>query len=630
MLATKESNVSYQKQPSQKSMDELMIFAWAQEHRERIGVYPHMASGAVVADDISAAGVTWASIHVSLFNQLNDLPPSITLRAFIESNHRVFVPLSEKKIMAWAKTHKQKHDAWPSWRSGGIEHRDADGDTWANINSALCFGLRGLDGYQTLAQFIARNEAPKNILLEETILKWADSHREKHGIYPVEKTAGIIPESDGWTWKDVDKALLNGSHGLPKRKPRDTLYWFLERHRKAHQVVASKSNLTVKKIIEYAMDFHRMHSAMPNAESGHIAGTHSDQWHEIDSALRDGGRGFAGGSSLSEFIEEYYPKDFTITPVKKQENTLHSIAEVSIQSDNLENTKKELNSQVLEQMPISKKVADGVERRGRKPNNDTFTIDQVFSWIDHHKSTEGYYPLFTSGKIPEANGKTWSGVQKALLDGMVVGAEKMSLAKFIKFYRSTHVMIKRDEVDNSYVADNAVNKKMTSHQPSFIFSEIEDTNEMDTSLSVEPVLQETIELPSESSGVLVTEKENTSSIESTSIERNTLSKNDGIKQVKTNHVHLTTKQKKSKISESNIMVWIDEFKDQYGEFPRITSGKINGIPNVSWRAVAIALENGENDLPSGGSLSKFIFEKYGVIGNRVVSPANYRPSHHGR
>jgi hypothetical protein len=57
--------------------------------------------------------------------------------------------LSVRRILGWARRHRQKTGKWPSMHSGPIAR--TTGETWASVDRALRNGRRGLPGGMSVA-----------------------------------------------------------------------------------------------------------------------------------------------------------------------------------------------------------------------------------------------------------------------------------------------------------------------------------------------------------------------------------------------------------------------------------------------------------------------------------------------
>jgi hypothetical protein len=64
------------------------------------------------------------------------------------------VPLSERRILAWADAHHRRTGRWPSAGSGAVE--EAPAEDWRALNVALMRGSRGLPGGDSLARLLER------------------------------------------------------------------------------------------------------------------------------------------------------------------------------------------------------------------------------------------------------------------------------------------------------------------------------------------------------------------------------------------------------------------------------------------------------------------------------------------
>jgi hypothetical protein len=131
--------------------------------------------------------------------------------------HRNYLSrLRVNDILAWADAHRRRTGAWPTGESGPVA--DAPGETWNGIDLSLERGRRGLRGRETLAGLLARRRGRRNRqeppdLSAGQILALAEAHHTLFGVWPT-LHAGPVG-STGETWTSIDKALRNGTRGLP-------------------------------------------------------------------------------------------------------------------------------------------------------------------------------------------------------------------------------------------------------------------------------------------------------------------------------------------------------------------------------------------------------------------------------
>src|SRR5205807_219734 len=118
-------------------------------------------------------------------------------------------------------------------------------------------------------------------------------------------------------------------------------------------------DLSERLILRWADAHHRRTSRWPTEESGPLPDAPGEVWGNIDMALRAGGRGLPGGSSLPRLLEE----------------------------------------------------KRGVRNRARL---DRLTVPRILAWADAHHRRTGRWPSYDSGPIADAPGETWRAVHSAL------------------------------------------------------------------------------------------------------------------------------------------------------------------------------------------------------------------------
>lgn len=126
-----------------------------------------------------------------------------------------------------------------------------------------------------------------------------------------------------------------------------------------------KPVLTIGQVLLWADAHHDRTGTWPNASSGSIVDAPRETWQAIDSALREGCRGFPVGANLT-------------------------LARLLAEFQGVRNPK------------------------GLPP----FSIEQILTWADAHYRRTGQWPIDSSGPIPEAPGETWSRVEAALRVGV--------------------------------------------------------------------------------------------------------------------------------------------------------------------------------------------------------------------
>jgi hypothetical protein len=286
------------------------ILEWADAHHARSGRWPSVSSGGIVE---SVEGDTWRAVDAALREGWRGFPGGSSLSALLNearpTQRHVPLPLTEEQILRWADAHHERTGDWPTPRSGVItdpEVLDGGGDTWARIDSALNLGNRGLPGGSSLLRLLERERAVVPVrpgpppLAEETILRWAEAHRERTGRWPASNSGAVLESPGDDTWGAVDAALRIGLRGLAGGS---SLSRLLEAKRGVPRRV-TPPRLTVAQILAWAEAYRARTGRWPSVNSGTIeAAPGGDTWAAVNSALRHGTRGLPGGSSLPQLLQ---------------------------------------------------------------------------------------------------------------------------------------------------------------------------------------------------------------------------------------------------------------------------------------------------------------------------------------
>jgi len=183
------------------------------------GKYPNKSCGQAIA----RYGLSWGAIDAALRNGSGGLQGGSSLSRLLKEhygarNKQDLPPYSTEEILVWADAYNERNAVYPMRASGSI--REAPGETWSAVNSALVSGRRGFQGGSSLAQLLAEERGVRNVhglakLSDDIILRWADAHFEKHGTYPNIKS-GPVDDVVDETWYRIHECLRLGLRGLPK------------------------------------------------------------------------------------------------------------------------------------------------------------------------------------------------------------------------------------------------------------------------------------------------------------------------------------------------------------------------------------------------------------------------------
>lgn len=356
------------------------IVAWADLYHKSTGTWPTRESGRIFC----ASGENWSAVNACLIKGLRGLPSGCSLSQLLSDQRGVrnvgrLPHVTELQILRWADQHHARTGRWPNRNSGEIP--ETGGERWVNIDQSLNHGLRGLPGGSSLASLLADHRGlrhPHRLqrLTEKLILQWADAHYRRTGKWP-RIHSGPIVDAPGETWIAVQTALANGQRGLPGGC---TLPMLLAAKRDVRNFW-TRPRLTIDQILAWADAFHRRTGEWPRVKVIPIPEAPGETWFAVDAALRKGGRGLPGGSSLPLLL---------------------------------------------------------ASKRGARNNYTApkLTRRQILKWADAHHQRTGAWPKRGSGPLAEAPGETWAAIDTALKQltrGLYVGCS--SLASLLAKYR---------------------------------------------------------------------------------------------------------------------------------------------------------------------------------------------------
>ncbi len=213
-----------------------------------------------------------------------------------------YIPLTERKILAWCDDHLSRTGAWPNQDAGPV--LATVGENWRAVDMALRAGSRGLPGGSSVARLLAacrgkRNKKQLPPLSEEEIAALADIHREHTGQWPTRKSGTVRASAvPGETWAQVNDALVVGLRGLPGGS---SLAQLLAARRSVRNRKALPP-LKEKLILRWADAHFARHGKYPSENAGPVEDAPGETWYNISAALREGTRSLPGGSSLFKLL----------------------------------------------------------------------------------------------------------------------------------------------------------------------------------------------------------------------------------------------------------------------------------------------------------------------------------------
>jgi hypothetical protein len=117
--------------------------------------------------------------------------------------------------------------------------------------------------------------------------------------------------------------------------------------------------LTVEQVLSWADAHHQKNGRWPNQRSGPVEGAGGESWLALDCALRLGGRGLPGSSTLKRLLAEH-----------------RSV-----------------------------------------PGRAQLSCEQILSWADAHRRRTGRWPTAASGRVLDAPSELWRSLDTALRRG---------------------------------------------------------------------------------------------------------------------------------------------------------------------------------------------------------------------
>jgi hypothetical protein len=279
------------------------VLAWAHAFFERTGDWPDWESGPIEY----APGETWFTVSAALALGRRGLPRGRSLRDFLQE-HRGRIEGAEaefsiRQILDWAVDWQSRTGLRPRKNSGEIP--DSGGMTWRSVDDALRKGRGILPGGSSLARLLATSRAVlrRPAVTERQILVWADAHYKLTNRWPG-AGSGPIAEVPGENWRLLDRALAEGTRSLPGGSSLAELLIKM-RGPEAQCYPKRRGPLAIPVILAWA-DAHRARTGRwPSLRSGLIPEGAGDTWRGLNCALRRGGRGLPGGSSLARMLKEH-------------------------------------------------------------------------------------------------------------------------------------------------------------------------------------------------------------------------------------------------------------------------------------------------------------------------------------
>ena len=381
-----------------------------------------------------------------------------------------------------------------------------------------------------------RSITPPPRLTIEQILVWADKHMRRTGNWP-DLNSGLIPENPDETWVRINGALSKGLRGLSGGS---SLAKLLAEFRN----VPNRSDLpelTIAQILLWS-DQHRQRTGdWPHRESGKVSNVANETWSAINSSLVTGSRELPGGSSLARLLAKY--------------------------------------------------------RGARNPQGlPKLTIQQILMWAGIHHKRTGRWPHAHSGKIKDAPGETWIGVDRALALGTRGLPKGLSIAKLLAKNRN-----KRNPKALPNLTVGQILKWADAHH------------------------RRTGKWPTGESGLVLDSTGDTwkGILLALYRGRRGLPGNSSLAKLLAAHRGVRNRAELPNLTVNKIQKWADKYHRRTGGWPDLHTGEVSDSPGETWAIIDRALRIGFRGLSGGSSLAKIVSEHSGVRYRQRLSDLTY-------
>lgn len=292
------------------------------------------------------------------------------------------------------------------------------------------------------------------------------------------------------------------------------------------EATSIKPNLTIEQILKWVDEYYSKNDGRwPNKNSGKIENVPGETWSGIDAALRNNLRGLRGGGSLAKLK---------------------------------------------------------AERRDVRYRSSKISIKQILKWADEYYKKTGEWPTQRSGKVHNAPGESWVGINQALIGGYRGLPGGSSLAKL--FQKKRGVEQKGDLSIFQIIKWAKDHRKRTKKFPTALSGKV---------LCVYGETWRGIDEAFKSRG-------------------RGLRRGGSLAKLLANKLNAPNKANIKKISIDQILKLADEHQKRTGRWPSVNSGNVHDVPNEKWPNINDALRGGYRGLPGGSSLAKLFEKKRGV------------------
>jgi len=251
---------------------------------------------------------------------------------------------------------------------------------------------------------------------------------------------------------------------------------------------------------------------------------------------------------------------------------------------------------------LQQAVAADRQERGEPPD---LSEDEILGWADAFFASQGDWPRFDSGPIPESSGETWLTVAAALalgLRGLPAGG---TLPRFFARHRGRYNQSDQDFSGEQIMAWAKSWRAETGRWPTTVSGEIPGQGGL-TWLGVDMALRKG---------------------------RGGLHDGSSLLHFLTGQRHLVHH---TPLTEEQILIWADAHHHRTGRWPHGHSGPVLDAPGETWAAISFVLIKGFRSLPGGLTLSQLLIKHRGIRSAACLPPLSipqilsWADAHHAR
>jgi hypothetical protein len=221
------------------------------------------------------------------------------------------------------------------------------------------------------------------------------------------------------------------------------------------------------------------------------------------------------------------------------------------------------------------------------------TPARIVAWADAHHRRTGAWPIYYSGRIPEAPEETWTAMDRALRVGLRGLPGNSSLARLLEERRG--------------VRNNAAVPQLTTAQVLAWADAYHTRTGRWPTRSSGPIP----DAPGETWGAVA---------QAFIVGARGLAGPSSLARFLAAHRGVRNKKDIPRLTPKQILAWADAHHARTGRWPTRISGPIAEAPGEAWSAVEAALVVGVRGLPGSDSLARFLTRHRGVRNKQALPP----------